>query len=69
VCRHRIIEETPCLDSRGGVNSSRSGGGGKGGDSVSIASSRLNTSPVLSRGANSWWTDYYRLPERTMRRR
>ena len=69
MCRHRIIEETPYLESRGGVNSSRSGGGGKGGDSINFASSRLNTSPILSRGANSWWNDYYRLLDRTTRRR
>jgi hypothetical protein len=47
VYRHRIIE-IRCLESRGGVDSSRSGGVGKGGgDSIIIASSGLNPSTVL----------------------
>jgi hypothetical protein len=35
------------LESRGGVDSIQRGGGGEGGDSIIVASSGLNLSPVL----------------------
>jgi hypothetical protein len=48
VYRYRVIEQIRCLESRGGVDSSRGGGGGKGrGDSIIVVSSGFNPSPVL----------------------